>query len=110
LDDFGTGYSSLNYLQRFSFNRIKIDHSFIKNIHRNKGSLKIVRGIVSLAHSLGLAVTAEGVETDEQFAAVRGEGCDDVQGYYIGWPQPLLSFEECLGAGRWQAHVAGAAG
>jgi diguanylate cyclase (GGDEF)-like protein len=110
LDDFGTGYSSLSYLQRFSFNRIKIDHSFIKNIHRNKGSLKIVRGIVSLAHSLGLAVTAEGVETDEQFAAVRGEGCDDVQGYYIGWPQPLLSFEERLGTGRWQPHAAGAVG
>jgi EAL domain-containing protein (putative c-di-GMP-specific phosphodiesterase class I) len=69
-----------------------------------------VRGIVSLAHSLGLAVTAEGVETDEQFAAVRGEGCDDLQGYYIGWPLPLHSFEERLGAGRWQAHVAGTAG
>ncbi len=110
LDDFGTGYSTLSYLQRFAFDRIKIDHSFIKNISRNQGSLKIVRGIVSLAHSLGLMVTAEGVETDEQFAAVRGEGCDDVQGYYIGWPQPLQSFEGQLGSGRWLARAGKAAG
>ncbi len=96
LDDFGTGYSSLSYLQRFAFDRIKIDHSFVKNINRNAGSLKIVRSIVMLAHSLGLAVTAEGVETDEQFAAVRGEGCDDVQGYYFGAPQPLSAFRGVL--------------
>ncbi len=96
LDDFGTGYSSLSYLHRFGFDRLKIDHSFIKSINRNAGSLKIVRSIVMLAHSLGLKVTAEGVETDEQFAAVRGEGCDDVQGYYIGDPQPLETFPRCL--------------
>ena len=60
--------------------------------------------------SCGCAVTAEGVETDEQFAAVRGEGCDDLQGYYIGWPLPLHKFEERMGAGRWQAHSPGAAG
>ncbi len=96
LDDFGTGYSSLSYLQRFGFDRIKIDHSFIRSINRNAGSLKIVRSIVMLAHSLGLRVTAEGVETDEQFAAVRGEGCDDVQGHYIGRPQPLDAFKRSL--------------
>jgi diguanylate cyclase (GGDEF)-like protein len=96
LDDFGTGYSSLSYLQRFAFDRLKIDHSFVKNINRNAGSLKIVRSIVMLAHSLGLAVTAEGVETDEQFAAIRGEGCDDVQGYYFGAPQPLSAFRGVL--------------
>jgi EAL domain-containing protein (putative c-di-GMP-specific phosphodiesterase class I) len=100
LDDFGTGYSSLSYLQRFSFDRIKIDHSFIGNITRNEGSLKIVRAIVMLAHSLGLQVTAEGVETDEQLAAVRGEGCDAVQGYYTGKPAPLAALLERLeGAG-----------
>ena len=96
LDDFGTGYSSLSYLQRFAFDRIKIDHSFIKSINSNAGSLKIVRSIVMLAHSLGLMVTAEGVETDEQFAAVRGEGCDDVQGFYVGTPQPLDAFKTSL--------------
>ena len=94
LDDFGTGYSSLSYLHRFSFDRLKIDHSFVRDIIRNEGSLKIVRAIVMLAHSLGLEVTAEGVETDEQLAAVRGEGCDAVQGYYIGRPMTLAAFLE----------------
>jgi diguanylate cyclase (GGDEF)-like protein len=100
LDDFGTGYSSLSYLHRFSFDRIKIDHSFIRDILRNEGSLMIVRAIVMLAHSLGLVVTAEGVETDEQLAAVRGEGCDSVQGYYIGRPMPLADFQVGIGNSR----------
>ncbi len=97
LDDFGTGYSSLSYLRRFSFDRIKIDHSFVRDITHNEGSLKIVRAIVMLAHSLGLAVTAEGVETDDQLAAVRGEGCDSVQGHYTGSPVPIASFREQVG-------------
>lgn len=96
LDDFGSGYSSLSYLHRFSFDRLKIDHSFIRDIGRNPGSLKIVRAIVMLAHSLGLQVTAEGIETDEQLAAVRGEGCDAVQGYYTGVPVPMAEFTERL--------------
>jgi EAL domain-containing protein (putative c-di-GMP-specific phosphodiesterase class I) len=100
LDDFGTGYSSLSYLHRFSFDRIKIDHSFIRDILRNEGSLMIVRAIVMLAHSLGLVVTAEGVETDDQLAAVRGEGCDSVQGYYIGRPMPLADFQAAIGNSR----------
>jgi EAL domain-containing protein (putative c-di-GMP-specific phosphodiesterase class I) len=97
LDDFGTGYSSLSYLHRFSFDRIKIDHSFVRDITRNEGSLKIVRAIVMLAHSLGLKVTAEGVETDEQLAAIRGEGCDAVQGFYTGEPASVEAFIERLG-------------
>jgi diguanylate cyclase (GGDEF)-like protein len=96
LDDFGTGYSSLSYLQRFWFDRIKIDQAFVGRINRDEGSLKIVRTIVMLAHSLGLAVTAEGVETDEQFAAIRGEGCDCVQGFYTGRPLPLSVFERLV--------------
>jgi EAL domain-containing protein (putative c-di-GMP-specific phosphodiesterase class I) len=64
----------------------------VRNIGRDQDSLKIVRAIVMLAHSLGLAVTAEGVETDDQFAAVRGEGCDHVQGYYASPPAPLADF------------------
>ena len=101
LDDFGTGYSSLSYLRRFSFDRIKIDHSFVRDITRNEGSLKIVRAIVMLAHSLGLAVTAEGVETDDQLAAVRGEGCDAVQGHYTGAPASRLR----ASASRWEFPV-----
>lgn len=96
LDDFGTGYSSLSYLQRFAFDRIKIDRSFISSINDNPYSHKIVRSIVMLAHSLGLAVTAEGVETDAQLAAVRGEGCDEVQGFYLGKPVPLAEFRQQL--------------
>jgi diguanylate cyclase (GGDEF)-like protein len=107
LDDFGTGYSSLSYLHRFSFDRIKIDHSFIRDITRNDGSLKIVRAIVMLAHSRGLAVTAEGVETDEQLAAARGEGCDSVQGYYVGRPMPLADFQAFIGNSR-QASITAA--
>jgi diguanylate cyclase (GGDEF)-like protein len=97
LDDFGTGYSSLSYLHRFSFDRVKIDHSFIRDIARNEGSLKIVRAIVMLAHSLGLEVTAEGIENEEQLAAVRGEGCDCVQGYFTGVPMPLAEFTQQVG-------------
>ncbi|MFA5901925.1 MAG: EAL domain-containing protein, partial [Hyphomicrobium sp.] len=94
LDDFGTGYSSLSYLHRFSFNRVKIDQSFVRDMPHNEGSLKIVRAIVMLAHSLSLKVTAEGVETDEQLAAVQGEGCDSVQGFYMGIPAPATDFME----------------
>jgi len=96
LDDFGTGFSSLSYLQRFNVDRIKIDHSFVRDINTSEGALKIVRAIVMLAHSLGLQVTAEGVETDDQLAAVRGEGCDAVQGFYMGLPCPLGEFVKLL--------------
>lgn len=96
LDDFGTGFSSLGYLQRFKVDRIKIDQSFVRDINTSEGSLKIVRAIVMLGHSLGLNVTAEGVETDDQLAAVRGEGCDAAQGFYIGMPCSLAEFAEQL--------------
>lgn len=98
LDDFGTGYSSLSYLQRFPFDSIKIDRSFVKNICSSREAVKIVRSIVMLAHSLGLRVTAEGVETDVQFAAVRGEGCDEVQGHYVARPVPLRLLVSMLDA------------
>jgi diguanylate cyclase (GGDEF)-like protein len=97
LDDFGTGYSSLSYLQKFAFDKIKIDRSFIKSIGHDAGSLQIVRSIVTLAHSLGLSVTAEGVETEQQFMTVRGEGCDEAQGHFVGHPQPLEALKRLLG-------------
>lgn len=97
LDDFGTGYSSLSYLHRFEFDRVKIDQSFIRGLPNNEGSLKIVRAVVMLAHSLGLKVTAEGVEADAQLAAVKGEGCDAVQGFYMGVPAPISDFPERFG-------------
>ncbi len=81
MDDFGTGYSSLRYLQSFPFDKIKIDRSFVKDVAHCTGSLNIVRAVVALAHGLGMTTTAEGVETQEQLAAIRAEGCTEMQGF-----------------------------
>ncbi len=90
LDDFGTGYSSLSYLRQFSFDKIKIDQSFIQGLtDRPNTSLAIVRSIVALGASLGIATNAEGVETTEQFESARAEGCTEAQGFLIGAPRPL---------------------
>ena len=80
MDDFGTGYSSLGYLQSFPFDRIKIDGSFIRNIS-NDSSLAIIRAVAGLSASLGMATTAEGVETEEQLERLRREGCSEIQGF-----------------------------
>ena len=74
MDDFGTGYSSLSYLQSFPFDKIKIDRSFVKDIADGVGSLNIVRAVAALANGLGMATTAEGVETEEQLETVRVGG------------------------------------
>ena len=86
LDDFGTGYSSLSYLRSFPFDKIKIDRSFMRDVGKGKDSLAIVRAVIGLGQSLGMSTTAEGVETEEQLAAVREQGCDEVQGYYYSPP------------------------
>jgi diguanylate cyclase (GGDEF)-like protein len=86
MDDFGTGYSSLGYLRSFPFDKIKIDQSFVRDLGRNAGSNAIVRAITTLAGSLGMITTAEGVETQEQLEAAQNEGCTEVQGYLIGKP------------------------
>ena len=89
LDDFGTGYSSLGYLSRTRFNTIKIDRSFVVGASNNKAeSLAIIRAVVTLAESLGMATTAEGVETEAELAMVRSLGCRKIQGYYFGRPMP----------------------
>ena len=85
LDDFGTGYSSLSYLRAFPFDKIKIDRSFMRDLGRADG-LAILKAVIGLGHSLGMTVTAEGVETDAQLAAVRAENCDEVQGFYYSPP------------------------
>ena len=74
MDDFGTGYSSLSYLQSFPFDKIKIDRSFVKDIAEGVGSLNIVRAVAALAKGLGMAATAEGVETQEQLDTVEIRG------------------------------------
>jgi EAL domain-containing protein (putative c-di-GMP-specific phosphodiesterase class I) len=89
LDDFGTGYSSLSYLRQHPFGRIKIDRSFLVSI-ADTAAMEILRAIVSLGRGLGMTVTAEGVETQEQLAVLRAEGCEQVQGYLFGKPQRLL--------------------
>jgi diguanylate cyclase (GGDEF)-like protein len=86
LDDFGTGYSSLSYLRSFPFDKIKIDRSFMRDLGGNRDSLAIVKAVIGLGQSLGMSTTAEGVETEEQLAAVREQGCDEVQGFYFSPP------------------------
>lgn len=88
LDDFGTGYSSLSYLQRFDFDKVKIDRSFISGLPDSAGSAAIVRAIVGLGRSLRTRVTAEGVETFEQLMFLAEEGCDEAQGYLFSQPLP----------------------
>jgi diguanylate cyclase (GGDEF)-like protein len=93
MDDFGTGYSSLTYLQCFPFDKIKIDRSFIRDIATDPGSLNIVRAIAALANGMGMAATAEGVETQEQLACIAAEGCTEVQGFLFSRPLPAAEIE-----------------
>jgi diguanylate cyclase (GGDEF)-like protein len=88
LDDFGTGYSSLSYLRGFPFDKIKIDQSFIHDVDTNNDSTVIVGAIIGLARGLGMTVTAEGVETEEQRATLRKHGCTEVQGHLFSRPLP----------------------
>lgn len=98
MDDFGTGYSSLGYLQRFPFNRIKIDRSFINEMSDGSGSAAIVGAVIALSKRLNMATTAEGIETREQLDYLRNEGCDEAQGYYFGRPMPAADLAERLAA------------
>ena len=88
IDDFGTGYSSLGHLKRFAVNTLKVDQSFIRNITNDRGNAGIVQAVISLAHTLGLTVVAEGVETPEEYRHLSARGCDLIQGYYTGRPVP----------------------
>ena len=89
LDDFGTGYSSLSYLTTFAFDKIKIDKSFTKGLTNSAGCAAIVASILSLARGLEVAVTAEGIETKQQFELLRAAGVHQVQGYLFARPCPV---------------------
>jgi diguanylate cyclase (GGDEF)-like protein len=98
LDDFGTGYSSLNYLKRYPVDRIKIDRSFVSQLSSTAATNAIVQAMVTLAHALGIEVTAEGVETDEQFAVLSAMGCNTFQGFLLSRPLTTGDMEARLNA------------
>ena len=89
LDDFGTGYSSLSYLHRLPIDQLKIDQSFVANIEQGAKNASLAESIISLGHSLGMEVIAEGVETDPQFKWLNDKGCDLFQGFGLARPMPV---------------------
>ncbi|MEO5862803.1 MAG: EAL domain-containing protein [Burkholderiales bacterium] len=104
LDDFGTGYSSLSNLRRFPIDCLKIDRSFIRDISTDPGDAVLVRAIIDLAHSLGMTIVAEGVETLDQLRFLHLHNCDDAQGFFISKPLPAEAFADAYA--HWQSRSA----
>ena len=100
LDDFGTGYSSLSYLKRFPVDTLKIDKSFVEDLHNSSDDAAITQAIIDMAHSLKMKVVAEGVEEDAQMSLLRRMGCDAIQGYLISRPVPEPDFLKLLKSSR----------
>ncbi len=98
IDDFGTGYSSLSYLKRFPFDVLKIDQSFVRDIGKDSEDTALCEAIIAMAHSMGLSLIAEGVETKEQYEFLRERGTETMQGYYMGKPTDFAAFRELLGS------------
>jgi EAL domain-containing protein (putative c-di-GMP-specific phosphodiesterase class I) len=98
IDDFGTGYSSLSYLKRLPVRGLKIDQSFIMDLHQDRDDAAITQAIISIARSLGLDLVAEGVELDEQRQFLVEQGCNCGQGYLFSKPVPAAIFENLLQA------------
>ena len=101
IDDFGTGYSSLAYLKRFPVDLVKIDYSFVRGLGIDRDDTAIVAAVIGVTHALGLRAVAEGVETEEQLAALRALDCDFAQGYYFARPQPAM--EAMRASASWKA-------
>jgi len=96
IDDFGTGYSSLSILKRYPFDTLKIDKAFVYNVTEDVENGALTKAIIAMAHGLGLKVTAEGVETQEQLSFMEGHACDSIQGYYFGRPMGCGAFTDVL--------------
>jgi diguanylate cyclase (GGDEF)-like protein len=96
LDDFGTGYSSLSYLQKFPFQRLKIDRAFVASLGAVGNAGAIIHSIVTLGHALGMIVLAEGVETDQQRVLLRLAGCDEMQGFLFARPRPAEAIDKIM--------------
>jgi EAL domain-containing protein (putative c-di-GMP-specific phosphodiesterase class I) len=107
LDDFGTGYSSLSYLRSFPFDRIKVDRSFVADLLECGEAASIVHAILSLASSLKMQTTAEGVETATQRGLLQAAGCDEMQGYLFSQPLPAADIDELIRL-RYRSAVDGA--
>jgi diguanylate cyclase (GGDEF)-like protein len=97
MDDFGTGYSSLSYLQKFPFDKIKIDRSFVSNVQANPQSATIIRAVIGLGRGLNLPIVAEGVETQGELDFLTQEACDEIQGYLVGRPAPIDTYAHLVG-------------
>jgi len=106
VDDFGTGYSSLSYLHQLPIDTLKIDKSFIDKVTEPSGTRPIVEAVVSLSKSLALTTIAEGVETRDQFEALKILGCDIIQGYYFYKPLPIDAVEKLISQQRSAAMLA----
>ncbi|MFD2270620.1 putative bifunctional diguanylate cyclase/phosphodiesterase [Undibacterium arcticum] len=100
VDDFGTGYSSLSYLKRFPIDALKLDKSFVDGLPHDEDDIAICQAVIALAHSLKLRVIAEGVESDDQLAFLRNNGCDVIQGYIVSRPLPADAFAQLV----WERH------
>ena len=106
MDDFGTGYSSLSYLRSFPFDKIKIDQTFVRDILEDSDAMAIIKAVLDLGSSMGIVTTAEGVETLEQLNALRGQGCAEIQGYFISRPAPASEIAQLLGITETSASAA----
>ena len=100
MDDFGTGYSSLGYLQKFPFDKVKIDRSFVSHLGEDRSAEAIVRAVVGMSHALGVRTIAEGVETQAQAELLRDKGCEAVQGFLFGRPMSAGNLAEQMATPR----------
>jgi EAL domain-containing protein (putative c-di-GMP-specific phosphodiesterase class I) len=100
LDDFGTGYSSLNYLRRYPVHTVKLDRSFLDEVPQNESAGALVESVITMAHTLGKRVTAEGVESSHQLEFLRSRGCESAQGFYLARPMSAAALTEILESRR----------